>query len=443
MTRYQQTRRSFLGNMAGAIAGLSWAGPAISQARSPSEQLHVAAIGVGGQGRSDLENVARAPNVRVVALCDVDASDRGLGWAAKAFPNARTFRDYRRLFDTMAKDIDAVLCATPDHMHGSIAIAALNLGKHVYCEKPLAHNIYECRAMQEASANNPQCVTQMGTQIHSHAAYRTAVAAIRGQAIGKVREAHLWVGRSWAGQTRPDRSDSIPEWLDWDLWLGVAAWRPFVQGLYHPGAWRRWIDFGTGTLGDMGCHIFDPVFSALGLKPPERVVSHGPEHGQETYSADQDLCYEFAGTETTDGPLSLRWTDGSGPSRPDAGLAQLPRGVKLPGEGLFLVGEKGVMVLPHYDAPQFYHDGEKMDITIEPIPPTNHYHEWADACRGIGSASTPFSYACPVTEAVLIGTVAGRFHNRQLTWDSQRLAFHDEDANQWIRRTYREGWEIP
>ncbi len=437
MVRSPVSRRSFLKSSAAlAAAPICWPRP---WRTSPAQTLNIACVGVGGMGRSDLDSVASGKHVRIAALCDVDAGN--LGSAAKAHASARTFRDFRKMLDAMGKDIDAVVVSTPDHMHGPIAVAAMRLGKHVYCQKPIAHNLHECRLMANV-AKAQRVVTQMGTQIHAHEAYRTAVATLQAGAIGKVKEAHLWVGKSWAGpaEGRPAKKDPVPEGLDWDLWLGVADERPFVQGLYHPANWRGWIDFGSGTLGDMGCHIFDPVFTALGLGAPLTVESRGPAHHVETFAGDEDVRYTFPGTEHTAETLEFRWTDGK--VGPDAARAQLPADAKLPGSGSFLVGEKGVMVIPHWAMPSLYHDGKKLDVPLEKRSATDHYHEWTDACRGEGTTSTPFSYAGPLTETVLVGTVAGRFRGRALRWDSAGLRFDVTDANALVRRSYREGWDI-
>ena len=443
MPGYRSTRRDFLQAATGTLVATPFLGPAIVRAANSNELLQVACVGTGGMiGRHDLANVSGSPRVQLVALCDVDA--KYLSEADKVFPGTKNYRDYRRMLDEMADDIDAVMISTPDHMHAPIALAAMQLGKHVYCQKPLAHNLFECRAMAESAAENNELVTQMGTQGHSHAAYRTAVAMIKAGAIGKVREAHLWVAKTWHGPAkgRPERTDPVPEHLDWDLWLGVAPERPFADKTYHPHQWRRWTDFGTGTLGDMGCHIFDPVFSALALGAPTRVISRGPQCHVETYSPDTDIVYHFPGTEFTDGEILFRWTDGTGGSRPDKKRAQLPEGVELPGSGSFLVGEKGVMVLPHIAMPQFYSQGEPLEISVEQLPDKNHYHEWAEVCWGEGEVTTPFAYGCSVTEAVLVGTVASRFPGEELTWDSAGLTFNHQAADQFVQRKYRTGWEI-
>ena len=406
---------------------------------SPIETLNVACVGVGGMGASDLGATSSGKNVRIVGLCDIDANN--LGNASANHAGAKTFTDYRRMLDKMGKDIDAVVVATPDHMHGSIALAAMSLGKHVYCQKPIAHNLYECREMQTLAAQS-NVVTQMGTQIHSHSAYRTAVAALRTGVIGKVREAHLWVGKSWGGHAggRPDKMDAVPDHVDWDLWLGVAKDRPYVKGQYHPGQWRRWLDFGSGTLGDMGCHIFDPVFAALGIGAPKSVVSNGPGHFREMFAPDGDLLYEFPGTDQTTETIKFRWTDGAGKKAEEK--AQLPADETLPGAGSFLVGEKGVMVIPHWGAPRFYSKGEKMEVDITTLPSKEHRHEWTDACRGEGSTSTPFSYSCPLTEAVLLGTVAGHFPGQKLQWDSDAMEFDNYLATALVRRIYRKNWQL-
>lgn len=437
---FTQTRRQLLQSAAG-LGGAALLGPSIVWGRSPNRTLNLAAVGVGGKGGSDLSGSAAGQHVNVVGLCDVDSGS--LGAAAKKHPKAKTFSDYRVMLDKMGKDIDAILISTPDHMHGPIALAAMQLGIHAHVQKPLAHNIAELRAMQTMAADNPKLVTQMGTQIHSHSAYRTAAATFRSGVIGKVSEAHLWVSRSWAGpaEGRPKRTDPVPERLDWDLWLGVAQHRPYANKVYHPFHWRGWRDFGSGTLGDMGCHIFDPVFSCLDLGMPSHVVSKGPQHYEESFAPDGDIEYRFAPTKYTTDNFTFRWTDGR-KSRPDVSNKHLPKDLKLPAAGMFLVGENGVMLLPHINQPQFFRDGQQLDVAIQKRGDNNHYTEFTDACRGEGKTSTPFSYSARVTEAVLVGVIAGGFKDQQLAWDSPKLSFDHAPANAMIKRTYREGWDV-
>lgn len=422
-----------------ALSATAVLGPSILYGQGPNETLNLAAVGVGGKGAGDLSASAGGKNVRVIGVCDVDRTK--LGGATKRYPDAKGFKDYRVMLDRLGKDIDALLVSTPDHMHGPIALAAMQLGIHVHVQKPLAHNIAELRAMQNMAKKNPKLVTQMGTQVHSHAAYRTAAATVRSGAIGKVSEAHLWVSKSWSGpkEGRPNREDPVPDNLDWDLWLGVAPQRPYAKGTYHPANWRKWRDFGTGTLGDMGCHIYDPVFSCLDLGMPTSVISKGPQNYEETYAPDSDVHYTFGQTEFTTEEVKFRWTDGRKQSRPDASRAQ---GAKLPGAGMFLVGEKAVMVLPHVGAPYFYADGKPAEIEVQQMDKRNHYTEFTDACRGEGKTSTPFSYSARVTEAVLVGVAAGSFKDRPLKWDSDNLTFDHEPATALVHRTYRKGWDI-
>lgn len=434
---FQVSRRGLLVGI-GAAGSLAALGRPLS-ARSRIDGLRVGFVGVGGMGRSDLGQVASGKGVIVSALCDVDS--QRLGDASAAHSGARLYSDWRLMLDELQDELDAVVISTPDHMHGPVALAAMDLGKHVYCQKPIAHNLRECRAMAEM-AERKGVVTQMGTQIHSHEAYRSAVATLRSGIIGKVSEAHLWVSKSWAGPAggRPAGEDPVPANLDWDLWLGVAPERPYLNGQYHPARWRGWRDFGSGTLGDMGCHIFDPVFSALGIGTPATVVSRGPGAGEETFPADGDLEYTFPGTEYTTDTLRLRWTDGSGAARPDASRAQLPEGEGLPGSGSFLVGEKGVLVIPHWSTPKLFADGRPLGAPIVRVEGKNHYHEWVDACRGEDTASTPFSYSGPLTEAVLAGVVASSFPDKVLRLDAESLRFDDERAQELVSREYRSGW---
>ncbi|MEM6259879.1 MAG: Gfo/Idh/MocA family oxidoreductase [Planctomycetota bacterium] len=420
-----------------AVGGAAMLGPSIVHGQGANETLNLAAVGIGGKGDSDLSASAAGKNVRVVGLCDVDSN--ALSNAANRYADAKSFKDYRVMLDKMGKDIDALLVSTPDHMHGPIALAAMELGIHVHVQKPLAHNIAELRAMQRMAEKNPKLVTQMGSQIHSYSAYRTAAATVRSGAIGKVSEAHLWVSKSWSGpeEGRPNRQDPVPASLDWDLWLGVAPHRPYANGAYHPANWRKWRDFGTGTLGDMGCHIYDPVFSCLDLGMPTSVVSKGPQTYEETFAPDTDVRYTFGQTPYTTEEVKFRWTDGRQNSRPDGTRAQ---GAPLPGAGMFLVGEKAVMVTPHIGSPYFYKDGKKVEVEVVEKGSNDHYTEFTDACRGIGETSTPFSYSARVTEAVLVGVVASSFKDRELKWDSPNLAFDHKPATDLVHRTYRDGW---
>lgn len=431
------TRRDALRLGAAALA----AGPFLRTRRTfaagPEQKLRIASVGVGNKGWDDLQSIASAPGAEIVAICDVDANF--LGTAQKSFPKAADFRDYRVMLDKLGKGIDAVIVSTPDHMHGAVSLAAMSLGKHVYVQKPLAHNLAELRAMCDAAAEQG-VVTQMGTQIHGESAYRTGAKMLRDGAIGKVSEVHCWIGRGLPlpAQERPNRTDKVPATLDWELWQGVAREEPYVEGFYHPFNWRMWRDYGCGMLGDMASHLFDPIFTGLDLKAPLTVRSGGPAHLRDTFSPDTEVEYTFAGTPLTAEKVRFRWTNGE--FKPDASRAQLPDGVELPESGSFVVGEKGGMVLPHWAMPSFYSGGKPMEIEIKLVDSVNHYHEWVAACCGEGTTGTPFTFSGPLTEAVLAGTVAGAFPEETLSWDSAGLKFDHDGATALVHRQYRDDW---
>jgi predicted dehydrogenase len=292
------TRRQALKAGAAALA----VGPALRTRRASAQllgqKLRIAAVGVGNKGWDDVKSIASAPGAKIVALCDVDSNF--LDHAAAEFKDARRYADYRKLLDDAGDEIDAVIVSTPDHMHGAISLAAMSLGKHVYVQKPLAHNLSELRRMVDV-AKEQRVVTQMGTQIHSHESYRTAAKLLREGAIGKVREAHSWTPGNLPlpATKRPERGSKVPPTLDWNLWQGVAPEHPYVDGLFHPFNWRMWRDYGCGNFGDMGCHLFDPLFTALELKPPVAVTSAGPPNLPETFSRDTDVTLTFDGTPFT------------------------------------------------------------------------------------------------------------------------------------------------
>ncbi len=283
---FEFDRRRFLRATAAGAASLAMTQS--GRAADKNGKLRLAAIGTGGKGRDDLQQISASPRVEVVALCNVDDSQPHLGWAVEAFPKAQKFRDYRKLLDK-ANTFDAMSVSTPDHMHAPIALAAMDLGKHVYCQKPLAHTVHEIRLMEEA-ARKHNLVTQMGNQIQSHHAYRNAVRLVHDGAIGKVREVHSWQsGDMWwlTTDTMPTHGDPVPPSLKWDLWLGVAPQRPYKEKIYHPQTWRGWQDFGTGQLGDFGCHILDPVFMALGLTAPLTIEADAPPLNNVTWAMAQ------------------------------------------------------------------------------------------------------------------------------------------------------------
>jgi predicted dehydrogenase len=456
-------RRDFLRASAVGAGYLAMGRPA--RAKDVNGKLRLASIGTGGKGKEDLEKISASPRVEVVALCNVDASHDHLGWAAEKFPKAERFNDYRRLMDK-AQMFDAVSVSTPDHMHAPIALAAMALGKHVFCQKPLTHTVHEARAMS-AAAKRHNLVTQMGNQIQSERAYRLGVKLIHDGVIGKVKEVHSWQAGNmdWlVSPERPASSDTVPPTLNWDVWLGVAPVRPYKKGLYHPWNWRAWQDFSTGQLGDFGCHILDPVFMALELTAPTTIEADAPPLNKETWARRSKVEYTFPGTKRTAGDeIIITWYDGKDHLPKHQGWG-LPEGIEvvqetdkkgrkkskkkakyeLPGAGSAFVGEKGTMILPHWSDPQLYPNEKFRDFKMPPMDSINHYTGWAHACLGDGETKSNFAYAGPLTETVLLGGVAIRFPKEQLLWDSRALEFtHHADATARLTKQYRAGWSLP
>ncbi len=438
------SRRTFVKSLAVASASLPLSAASYARAYGANGRLNVASVGPGGKGWGDLTSVAASPYVNVVALCDVDESAQHLGRAAEKYPSAKRFTDWRRLLDE-SKDIDAAIVSTPDHMHAPIALPAMQLGKHIYCQKPLTHTVFEARQMRLA-AKRAGVVTQMGNQIQSHAAYRTAVKLVHDGAIGKVGEVYSWQsgGMRWLlAEDRPAGSDAIPATLHWDEWLGVAPSRPYKEKIYHSFNWRGWQDYSNGQLGDFGCHILDPVFMALKLTAPTTVRAEAPPINREVWTKWAKVYYEFPGTELTAGKsIRVTWFDGEG-ALPPRELLGLPADVKLPNAGSVLIGEKGRLVIPHVASPQLFPIGQNAPATVTLEEPRDHYVSWADACRGEGKATSHFDYAGPLTEAVLLGTVAIRTPGETLAWDSAALKItNSTTANALLTKNYRQGWDV-
>jgi len=431
-------RRDFLKASAAVVAaGIL---PASVRAAAVNEKLRTAHIGVGGKGRSDLSSMASHSHVEVAALCDVDANP--LAKAHKKHPKARTFRDFREMLSTLKGKIDAVVVSTPDHTHAPAAMAALNMGLPVYCQKPLTHEVFEARQLRLVSEKN-NIPTQMGIQAHSSSTYRRAVAMIQNGVIGQVRQVHAWSFKNWGYDGGPFKNTQTPpERLEWNLWLGTAEKRPYVPRVYHPRNWRKLIDFGTGTLGDMGVHIFDSPYAALGLTAPTwaRTTCRKPTgigHPEKNV-----VEYEFPGTKYTTGNLRWTWYDGAN-APPDAREFGYPSGQKFPRQGSLLVGEEGSLLLPHVGEAQVFSKGKFLKVKAPSVRGDNHYHQWVDACLGKGETSAPFRYGGPLTEALLLGVVANRFPGKRLMWDAEKLQVTNEPAaNKLLRRDYRDGFEV-
>ncbi len=434
------SRRQFLktGSAFAALAIL----PSGTRLNMLNSKLRTAHIGVGGMGKSDLNSIASHKSVEVAALCDVDSNP--LKAQAARFKNAKTFADFREMFSEMKDSIDGVVVSTPDHTHAPAAMTAMNLDKHVYCQKPLTHEIYEARKLVEI-ARKKKVVTQMGIQIHSKAVYRRAFRMIRAGWIGKVSEVHAWSNKNW-GYDGPayEGSQEPPKNLDWDLWLGTAPERGYVPRVYHPGNWRKIIDFGTGTLGDMGVHIFDTPFDALNLKTskPKTVMTKCRKPNGFGHPEANRVEIEFSGTKYTTESLKWVWRDGRS-AVPKVTEFGLPLGTTLPGQGALLKGEIGTMVIPHIGEAQVYLIGGRKEKNRPRVVDRDHYHQWVTACLGSGNTTAPFSFGGPLTEALLLGVIANRFPNEKLEWDWKNMEFtNNSDATALVKRNYREEFKV-
>jgi len=433
------TRRRFIKQVATTGLALPLLLPRLSLAQSPNGKLRHACVGVGGMGWADLNSINSSSLVDIVALCDVD--ENNLNKAAQAFPQAKKYRDWREMLEKEQKNIDSLNVSTPDHMHAPVAMSALNLGKHIYCQKPLTHEVFESRQLTLA-ARQAKVVTQMGIQIHSEIVYRTAVKLIQNGAIGKIKTWYSWQGGNpWPHGDRPDYADPIPLTLDWDKWIGVAPFRPYKANIYHPTNWRGWQDFGCGVLGDFACHILDPVFSALQITCPTTIRGQSAPMNSETWPVWNIIEYEFPGTPYTAAKtIKGAWCDGK---QPPEGLIELPEGQNLPAAGSLILGEEGAIVLPHIGGPQLYPKENFKDYPRPKLEPDNHYHQWVKACLGQGKATADFDFSGPLTETVLLGNVAIRFPDKTLNWDAAQFKFtNNDDANQFLRRDYRKGWQV-
>lgn len=441
----RSTRRQFTKTVTGLAVG-AFAMPAVVRGRGLNEKLNIAAIGVGGRGGSNLRDVA---SENIVAICDINESS--LERAATAHSQAKRFRDFRKLFDNL-RDFDAVVVSTTEHTHAFATLPALQQGKHVYCEKPLTHNVWEARVIREAAAK-ARVATQMGTQIHASETYRRVVELIQTGAIGGVSEVHVWVGRSWGRQSeedaklykdivavreRPKESSPVPGGIDWDLWLGPAPDRPYSD-VYLPGPkWYRWWDFGNGTMSDLGSHWIDLPFWALKLQVPRTIEAFGPAPHSELAPASMHVGYEYAARGDMP-PVRLTWYQGT--HKPPAWET---RAIPRWDSGVLFVGAKGMLVAD-YAKYRLLPESQFRDFKPpEPFIPKSlgHHAEWIHACKTGAPTTCNFEYAGWLTEANHLGNVAHRA-GKMLEWDPANLtAANAPEAQPFIRRSYREGWKL-
>lgn len=405
---------------------------------APSETLYHASFGANGQALNDLLAITASKHVKLVAVAEVDLTRADA--VRKRFPEARVYQDWRQLLDK-EKRLDSVNVSTPDHMHASITMRALQRGVHVYTQKPLTRTLYEARQLRLAAERTGR-VTQMGIQIHAHPVHRMVVRLIQSNAIGRVKEVHSWSGKQWGDRNpRPTRSDPVPPGMNWDVWLGVAEARPFLDGYYHPAVWRKRVDFGTGTFGDMGCHILDPVFKSLALTAPNVVRSEGEGPGPDSWGLASHVRYVFPGTLYTSDPLLVHWYDGD--RRPPAEVVARLGDRRLAEQGSIYIGEEGTLYSPYIGRPVLLPADRFADYAMPRPGSRNHYLEFVEACRGNGRTSAPFAYAGGLTEMVLLGCLSTRFPQTTLEWDAKRLKVTNiADANRYVRSAYRKGWEV-
>jgi predicted dehydrogenase len=408
--------------------------------KPPSSTLRLASFGASGMAFSTLDGIASHPKVKLVCVAEVD-SER-LDKVKTKYPEARLYQDWREMLRKERGQIDAACVGTPDHMHAPQAISSMRLGLPVYVQKPLAHDIHEIRTLMKM-ARAKKLPTQMGIQIHSRREYKTAVGLIQSGAIGKVKEVHTWSEKKWGDLAKlPTTPDPVPDGFNWDLWLGVAAARPFVKDVYHPGNWRKRLDFGTATFGDMGCHILDPVFGALELGSPVSIRSEGGAPNGESWALDTLIRYVFPGTRfTSEKTVAVTWYDGD--RVPPEEVRALLGAMKFPGQGSIFIGTKGQMLLPHIAMPVLLPSEDFPGYAMPQSESTNHYFEFAEAVLGNGKTSASFDFSGPLTEAVLLGPLATHFPNTTLEWHGRKARFaNSPEANGLVRRKYREGWSV-
>jgi predicted dehydrogenase len=430
----QHTRREFIQHTS-AIALGAWIGTAATTRgadRAPHEKLNVGVIGAGGRGAANLDAVAETENI--VALCDVDHTR--LAAAAERHPRAARFADFRKLLEHPG--LDAVVVSTPDHLHAHAAIAAMQLGLHVYCEKPVAHSVYEARRMAEVAAQTG-VVTQTGNQMHATDRLRQVVEIVRSGLLGPVHEVVCWSNKQFSGGARPSETPPVPETLDWELWLGPAPYRPY-HSCYAPKYWRGWWDFGSGNFGDMGCHILDAPYWALELEYPTSILAAGPPPHAECTPTALVARYDFPARGSSP-PVRLTWYDGEW-----APPYEMIDDVTLPAQGSLIMGERGQLLFPHAKGEVTLFPQEEFSGIALPDPvlprPASHHVEWIDACKGRGTALSDFAYGGRMTELLMAGVVAYRLGKR-LDWDGPGLrATNAPEADALIRPEYRSGWSI-
>ena len=449
----QTSRRGFLKAATGAVAAFTIVPRHVLGGQGqtpPSEKLQVAGIGAGGQAAADINEVARDNGTRMVALCDVDLrTQRRNAPIFSRFPEAKVYQDFRKMFDEMGDKIDAVIVGTPDHTHAVAALAAIKRNKHVYCEKPLAHSVAEVRALMKA-AQEHKVVTQLGNQGHSFDTIRMFCEWIWDGAIGKVHTIHCGCGAVNSGLdnlARMSEKEEVPAGLDWDLWQGPAQERPY-HSFYLPGRWRGWVPFGNGTIGDLVCHVADPVFWALDLGAPKtiqaQVKDYDPKTQGDAFPRGDIITFEFP-AKGERGPITLAWYSGT-EKIPQA--KELEPGRKPVDTGAYVYGDKGVIMYGSHGAggvriipEEKMKEYKRPEQKIPRVP--GHHQDWLRAIRQGGRAGSDFSYGGPLTELAMLGVIALKLPGTKLEWDAAATRFTNcDEANQYVNPPYRQGWTL-
>ena len=423
----------------------------------PSDTLRIAAVGVGGMGQSYL---GECRHERIVALCDLDHNLSAKVF--RRFPDATRYHDFRKMFDKEAKNFDALIIGTPDHTHAVILMAALQLGKHIYCAKPITHSIAEARKVRQAVLKAKNLVTKSSVQSSGTDRARSTTELLKSGAIGAVREVHIWCHHPAypCSLVRPTETQSPPSGMDWDLWIGPAPYRPY-HSAYHPSNWRPWWDFGTGTVGDMGCHTLHVYFKELQLGAPTTVYGRGSTRHKGFFQfVSTPECQSHANVVTWEfpargklPPLNVHWYDGGmKPHRP----AELDQSMQLPGSGLLFVGTKGSLIAGYSGGNPFgrrrgvegglllpeekFRDFQQPPKTMRRCDA--HYREWTQACKSGGRTVCPIEFGCEMTEMALLGALALRTR-RVLAWDAKSMRVtNSAEANKLVDPPYRKGWPL-
>ena len=443
----ETSRREFLRGTMGMMAAFTIVPSHVLAGRgraAPSDKLNIAIIGVGGRGGASVNGCS---GENIIALCDVDT--RRMAKAAQAHPGARKYQDFRKMLDEMDNRLDAVAVCTPDHTHAVAAMDAIRRGKHVYCEKPLAHSIYEIRELMKA-AREHKVVTQLGNQGHSFDSIRTFCEWIWDGAIGNVTEVHAACSANHCRISQLSKRDEVhevPAELDWDLWLGPAKYRRY-NPMYHPGSWRAWMPFGSGTIGDWVCHVVDPVFWALDLGAPASIQAevddYDPKKHSDTFPIGSVITFQFP-AKGKRGPVKLLWYSSQ---REIPRPADLEAGRKVPRTGAIVIGDKGKITYGSHGANGVRIFPEtKMRAYQRPEPSLprvkGHHEDWLNAIRTGGQAGSNFDYGGPLTELARLGIIAMLLPGRKLDWDGRNMRFTNSDqANNLVKPPSRQGWTL-